>query len=483
MPARHPSLLRLAALLLAVVALAVVAPAGCTREIPGFAGRLTRLSPDTVAGLPVVDGPSGLRDGVARAVLPVEGGDGGSTDRLAVNAVADLQDYWGERLPADFGTAFAPLQRLVSYDSGGSSQELCGGDTAGLVNAFYCPSEDTIAWDRGELLPHLQETFGPIAVVMVLAHELGHAVQARLDLLGSSTPTIVSEQQADCFTGAFFRHVAEGGSEHFTLSTGDGLGEVLASVFALRDPVGAVLVDPNAHGTAFDRVAAFQFGFSDGPNRCAEIDLPEVQERATELGFKNSGDAANEGNLEITEDNVRLIEQSLRSAFADTGAPPPALVFGTAGCPDAAPTSPASYCPATNSVSVESDGLAEIGAAPGSGGGGLGDFAAFALVASRYVLAVQRAVGLPLDDDLAGLRTACLVGAWAGVLLETPYGNRNPIDDPPLRISSGDLDEAVSELLAGGLIAGDVDGVAVPSPFARVDAFRIGFLEGPAPCS
>jgi predicted metalloprotease len=482
-PALHPSPRRLAALLLAVVALAVVALPGCTREIPGFAGQLARLSPDAVAGLPVVDGPSGLRGGVARAVLPVDGGDGGSIDGLAVNAVADLQDYWAVRFPADFGAVFTPLQQLVSYDSGRPSRQLCGADTAAVANAFYCPSEDTIAWDRGELLPSLQETFGPMAVVMVLAHELGHAVQTRLALLDSSAPTIVFEQQADCFTGAFFRHVAEGGSAHFTLSTGDGLGGVLASVFALRDPVGGVLVDPTAHGTAFDRVAAFQFGFSDGPSRCAEIDLPEVQERATELGFADSDDAANEGNLEITEGNVRLIEQSLRSAFADTGAPPPALVFGAVACRDAELTSPASYCPATDSVSVELDELAEIGAAPSSSGGGLGDFAAFAVVASRYVLAVQQAVGLPLDGDLAGLRTACLVGAWSGVLLETPYGNRNPIDDPPLRISSGDLDEAVSELLAGGLIAGDVDGVAVGSRFARVDAFRIGFLEGSAPCS
>jgi len=477
-PARHPSLLRLVVLTLVVIALT-----GCTREIPGSAGRLTRLSADAVAGLPVTDGPSGPRRAVADAELPLDGGDGGSTDRLAVNAVADLQDYWGERFPADFGAPFAPLQRLVSYDSGGPSRQLCGADTASLVNAFYCPSEDTIAWDRGALLPDLQEMFGPMAAVMVLAHELGHAVQTRLALLGSATPTIVLEQQADCFTGAFFRHVAEGGSMHFTLSTGHGLGEVLASVFALRDPVGGVLVDPSAHGTAFDRVAAFQFGFSDGPTRCAEIDLAEVQQRATELGFEDSGDAANQGNLEITEENVRLVERSLRSAFAGTGTPPPALVFGAAPCRDAEPTSPASYCPATDSVSVELDGLAEIGATPSSSGGGLGDFAAFALVASRYALAVQRAVGLPLDDDLAGLRTACLVGAWAGVLLETPYGNRNPIDDPPLRISSGDLDEAVSELLAGGLIAGDVDGVAVPSRFARVDAFRLGFLEGSAPCS
>ncbi|MDQ3885607.1 MAG: neutral zinc metallopeptidase [Actinomycetota bacterium] len=478
MPARRRSLLLCTALLLTVAVLS-----GCSGEIPRFGGQLTRLHPAAVAGLPVTDGPSGPQGGVADASLPVDGGDGGSIDQLAVNAVADLQDYWDERFPADFGVAFTPLRRLVSYDSGVSSQELCGGEVTRLVNAFYCPAGDTIAWDRGALLPDLQETYGPMAIVLVLAHELGHAVQNRLALLSPSAPTIVFEQQADCLTGAFFRHVAEGGSMHFTLSTGNGLGGVLASMFALRDPVGGVLVDPDAHGTAFDRVAAFQFGFADGPRRCAQIDLPEVQERATELGFEDSDDAATGGNLEITEDNVRLIELSLRSAFASTGAPPPAVIFGTVACRGARSTFPVSYCPATNSVSVELDGLAEIGAAPSNGRGGLGDFAAFALVASRYVLVVQRAVGLALDDDLAGLRTACLVGAWAGVLLETPYGNRNPIDDPPLRISSGDLDEAVSELLAGGLIAGDVNGVAAPSRFARVDAFRIGFLEGATPCS
>jgi len=466
-----------------VMAVAAGVLAGCTQEIAGVASPLSKLDPDTVAGLPVTDGPSGPRSGVPDASLAVDGADGGVVDQLAVNAIADLQEYWTEQLASDFDARFVPLQRLVSYDSGGAADRLCGSDTAGLVNAFYCPSEDIIAWDRGQLLPTLDETFGPMAVVMVLAHEVGHAVQNRLELVDQATPSIVFEQQADCFTGAFFRHVAEGGAQHFTVSTGDGLADVLASVFALRDPTGGVLDAPRAHGTAFDRVAAFQFGFRDGPRRCADIDYPEVQQRATELGFEDSGDAAGEGNLEITEANVRLIEQSLRAAFADTGAAPPDLDFGATSCADVESTFPASYCPATSTLSVDLAGLAQIGAAPSSSDGGIGDFAAFGVVASRYVLAVQDAVGLPLDDELTGLRTACLVGAWAGVLLETPFGNRNPIDDPPLRISSGDLDEAVSELLGDGLIAADVNGAAVPSAFARVEAFQVGFLEGSAPCS
>lgn len=472
-----------------VAALAGGLVAGCSQEIEGAPSGLDRLDPDSVAGLPVTEGPSGPRDGVPEADLDVDNADGSETDVLAINALADLEVFWTEHFRSDFDTEFEPLERYLSYDASGRPIRVCGTTTEDLVNAFFCPSEDVIAWDRGELLPLLDERFGPLSVVMVLAHEMGHAVQERLGIAEQSTPTIVSEQQADCFAGAFFRDVAEGDTEHFEMNTGEGLGDVLASVFFLRDAPGGVLVDENAHGTAFDRVAAFQFGFADGPPRCADIDLPEVQERATELGFKDGDDEDNEGNLDIDEDSVRLVERSLRAAFESSGATPPELViadpeFADTECSDAQPTSPVSYCPATRTLSVDLDGLAEVGTPPRRGDAdGTGDFAAFALLASRYVLAVQDSVGLEPADEQAGLRTACLVGAWAGVLLETPFGNRNPIDDPPLRIAAGDLDEAVSEMLDDGLVASDVNGRSVPSSFARVESFRIGFLEGSGPCT
>ncbi len=53
---------------------------------------------------------------------------------------------------------------------------------------------------------------------MVLAHEYGHAVQRSANLTGRSTPTLVAEQQADCFAGAYMRWVAEGNSPRFTVS-------------------------------------------------------------------------------------------------------------------------------------------------------------------------------------------------------------------------------------------------------------------------
>jgi hypothetical protein len=112
---------------------------------------------------------------------------------------------------------------------------------------------------------------------------------------------------------------------------------------------------------------------------------------------------------------------------------------------------------------------------PTKKGGGIGDFAAFGEVASRYVLSVQKAANLPLDDDNTGLRTACLVGYW-GAAMKT--------ETDKLLLSAGDLDEAVAELLTpNSLIAADVNGKPAPSGFARVEAFRIGFLQGAATCT
>ncbi len=466
-------------LVAAVAAVTALALAGCTTTITGRA--LPGLDPTSAGGLPVTDGPSGPKDGVADADLAVEGGDGGEIDTLATNAVADIQTFWTAAFTRDFDSEFEPIGRLVSYDSEGRGAEVCGADTQGLVNAFYCPQQDTIAWDRGQLLPSLAERFGPMAVVLVLAHEIGHAVQTRLRLINQSTPTIVAEQQADCFAGTFMRHVAEGSAEHFRLSTGDGLNQVLAAIFLLRDQVGSLLTKRGAHGSAFDRVAAFQFGFTDGNRRCAAIDLAEVTARATELGFDPDDD--NEGNLEITEATVGTIVETLRDTFKDNPFDEPRLAFEGASCGATAPSPPASYCQDVNTIAVDLDGLAQLGTPRDQSDriAAVGDFAAFGLVASRYVLAVQKGVGLGLEGDAAGLRTACLVGVWAGLHIKNPFGGRQPLGQ--VRLAPGDLDEAVAALLKDGLIASDVAGETVPSGFARVEAFRIGFLQGTQPCT
>ncbi|WP_236809179.1 neutral zinc metallopeptidase [Amycolatopsis albispora] len=72
-------------------------------------------------------------------------------------------------------------------------------------------------------------------------------------------------------------------------------------------------------------------------------------------------------------------------------------------------------------------------------------------------------------------RTACLTGFWAATLTA----------GTALRLSPGDLDEAVAEMLApDSLIAADARGAALPAGFARVAAFRDGFAAAePAACA
>ncbi|MCY0610679.1 hypothetical protein OVV29_34680, partial [Klebsiella pneumoniae] len=81
------------------------------------------------------------------------------------------------------------------------------------------------------------EYFGDMSVNGVLAHEFGHALQVMANLVTRKDPTIVREQQADCFAGVYLWWVAEGKSTRFTLSTADGLDHVLAGIITTRDPV------------------------------------------------------------------------------------------------------------------------------------------------------------------------------------------------------------------------------------------------------
>ncbi|GAA2778843.1 neutral zinc metallopeptidase, partial [Saccharopolyspora taberi] len=403
-------------------------------------------------------------------------------DRLAQAAVADVDAYWEKAFPETFGgRKFEPVKRLMSYDSRGPGVQVCGESTQGLVNAFYCPTEDSIAWDRGELLPELNSTFGPMSAVAVIAHEMGHAVQHRAGTVSGNDATIVLEQQADCFAGAYMRHVAEKNSEYFQVSTGNGLNSVMGVLNNIRDGVGTDFAKEGAHGSAFDRVTAFQYGFGEGPKRCAKMDAADVKQRTTAFKFWKEGQ---EQDLPVTAETVAAVEQSLQDVFHDTGAEPPTVTTEPASCPGTKPTSPASYCPDTNTVSVDMAALQKIGKQPDPANPdpAYGDFAAYAQVASRYVMSIQKAAGMSLDDEAAGLRTACLVGSWTGLLVEDPIGQRNPVGK--VRIAPGDVDEGVSALLGeDSLIAANLGGQQVPAGFARVDAFRVGFQEGTAPCS
>lgn len=467
----------------AALATTVLALSGCSTTVTGQAVSIYD-NPFTVAGLPATSGPSGPRAAAAEARLVIENSDHGTVDVLTANAVSDIEAYWTVEYPKILKGQFVPVKTLQSWNPDDrTGPQFCGIPTSELINAAYCAEQDAIGWDRKYLLPELIDAFGPMSVVMVLAHEYGHAIQRKSGIVGDDAPGIVFEQQADCFAGAFIRHVAENKAPHFTLNTSDGLNSVLAAIVAVRDS------DPNdpqsIHGSAFERVTAVQIGFTDGAAACAQIDAQEIESRRADLPQRFESDQ-DDGELAVTAASLQAFMNSFQQVFKLPTPPQLDLSGADLGCSDAAATRPVSYCPATNTIGVNVAELAERGAPRSSSRRDLvnlnvtGDYSAYVLLASRYTLAVQRYAGQSLTEPQTALRAACLSGVITAAL--SPE-HRSTLDVGSVWLSPGDLDEAVSGLLSDGLAASDVNGRTVPSGFARVDAFRTGVLGGQAACA
>jgi len=152
-----------------------------------------------------------------------------------------------------------------------------------------------VAWDEQELLPKLREQFGAFSPALVLAHEWGHAIQARVGY--ETYQTVYMEQQADCFAGAWTAHVANGDSSLHLDS--EDLDTALAGLLQLRDPSGTDGGQDGAHGNGFDRVRAFQDGFEGGAQTCADYqeDAPPV----TEAGYTSQADYMNGGDMSLAD--------------------------------------------------------------------------------------------------------------------------------------------------------------------------------------
>jgi predicted metalloprotease len=172
-----------------------------------------------------------------------------------------LQEYWKTALPASFDVAYNGPKRYAYYRPEQQAGPSCGGQPAPRKNAFYCPDGDFLAWDEtGLMIPYYVQA-GDFAAAFVLAHEFGHAMQARLpqrEKLG-----VLVELQADCFAGAWSRHVQDQG----LLQAGD-LDEATLAVFSARDVPGTEFTDPAAHGSGFERTRAFTDGYEGGPKAC-----------------------------------------------------------------------------------------------------------------------------------------------------------------------------------------------------------------------
>lgn len=455
---------------------AVLVLAGCGTVVEGRA--LSMLNdPFRVGGLAATNGPSGIRSDTPSPTGTVVNTDNGAIDKLSLLSIDDIEDYWKSVYSQSLKGTFVPVGKLISYDSRDPrSPIVCHSDTYNLVNAFFTSRCNLIAWDRAVFMPVAQRYFGDMSVNGVLAHEFGHALQHMAKLVTSKDPTIVREQQADCFAGVYLFWVADGKSPRFTLSTADGLDHVLAGIITTRDPVmDADSTNDDEHGSALDRISAFQMGFINGASACAGINKQEIEQRRGDLPTALRRDPTGDretGEVEINEDTLSTLMELLGKVFSPKN--PPTLSYKATDCPDAKPSPPASYCPATNTIVVDLPGLAKVGKVAAENEHTLpqGDDTALSMVMSRYALAVQHERSFPMQSPWTALRTACLTGVVHRKMAE-------PIDLPSgkqLVLTAGDVDEAVSGLLTNHVVASDADGTSVPAGFTRIAAFRGGVV-------
>jgi predicted metalloprotease len=439
----------------------------------------TTVSGSPVPGGSVTKGGSGGQSGVDPSL--VKNTDGGESDRLAATVLTDLKEYWQSAFPAAFGKAWEDLSggyySVDTADPGAATPPCVRRSVDVEGNAFYCPTEDVMVWDRAALLPVLKERFGEAAVMFVLAHEMGHAVQRRSGLTLAEQrrnpekyPTILIEAQADCYAGTFVHWVIDGKAGHLTMAK-EQLDSVLKSLTTFRDPIGTEASDRNAHGDAFDRVSAFQDGYDKGTRLCAEM---SVDNRTFTLrGFTRLEDAQLGGNLpfdKLLESITTDLNDFFGKLVAERGKQWSALQLRPT---DNDPTctkgdqGPIAFCPNGSEIDIATKGtLPELHT-------DIGDYATGTLLASRFALATLSVLAKPLDGADAQRQVLCLVGAYTGTLIPRQTG---------FTLSPGDMDEAVSVLLRDDFASRDTAGHGIPAAFDRVSTFRAGTLQGIKAC-
>jgi predicted metalloprotease len=140
--------------------------------------------------------------------IEINGDASEAVNKLAMQAIADLQDYWGKEFPELYDKVYEPVKGgFYAVIPSSGDVPACAQDASEISgNAFYCARKDVVAWDAEDLLPTLQKKHGDFVIPVVLAHEWGHAIQGRSNF---TARTVTKELQADCFAGAWAKHAKD----------------------------------------------------------------------------------------------------------------------------------------------------------------------------------------------------------------------------------------------------------------------------------
>lgn len=385
----------------------------------------------------------------------------------------EIESYWVTSLSrVRAGHPLVPTRPAVGYrPSDPASLPLCDGTrlTAEIAvdNAFWCQQENRIVYDAEQLLPHLHERYGDLAVGVLFAHEYGHAIQDQTGTTGSS---LELELQADCFAGAW------AGDSRLATTDDRAQRGVLRSYLDSADPAGT---DTSiAHGSAFDRSTAYARGFGHGVSACTDPAALTRPGRAPD-GSSSRNATRDLGQLvpALTTALADLWNTWRRSDGIGSGNPvaaPTVVLLSRAGptvdC--AGPRSSADFsglalaCPTDNAVVLD-----DVALLPRLWRDD-GDLAAGYVVLLTWNSAMLAQIpGGPAGDraDRAECTTGAVLAQLAGGTAPAEFG-----------LSAADLDEAVAGLVA--FTPATTTSPAASNLIRRVDALRAGYAEGVTAC-
>jgi predicted metalloprotease len=236
-------------------------------------GYFMGVSPATLLGLLETAAPSGGSTVEEGAAPPPS--DPQSDFVRAV--LGETEDVWTTVFRENGANGYPPPTLVLYSDTIDSACGLSGA----AAGPFYCPGDQKLYIDLG-FFNELEQRFGApgdFARAYVIAHEVGHHVQALIGTTEvvekarrSSAPEIANrtlvklELQADCYAGIWANRAE---SAHRIMEAGD-LEEALGAAAAVgddrlqRQAQGYVVPESFTHGTAEQRARWFRRGFDSG---------------------------------------------------------------------------------------------------------------------------------------------------------------------------------------------------------------------------
>lgn len=178
----------------------------------------------------------GLRPDAPGPAVNVTVDIGSPVNFVAAQAASDVEEFWARRGGFTAPRGYAALPAPVNSD-------VC---LSQLSIARFCSGE--IAWDVPDI-EQMDAAGGALAVATVMAHEVGHQIQAARDLPAS-------ELGADCLAGVYLTSISDGQSPRFAGSPADVDAAVLSTMYTTRTDVIPA------------RIAAFRAGYGGTADAC-----------------------------------------------------------------------------------------------------------------------------------------------------------------------------------------------------------------------